>query len=149
MSVSKALGSAHFNATNKDAVSLSGTIPNLASPFNPAGQTLSLNVGGAIVNFTLDGKGKGKTAQGSIALKLKKSKGSKGSKATFLGGNIPFKAALKGGTWAATWGMNPAVNAKNQPMTMTIALTLNGVLYDAVVTVKYSAKATVGGKFKK
>jgi PKD repeat protein len=149
MGVSKVSGNAHFNATNKDSVSLSGTIPGLASPYNPSGQTLSLDVGGAIVSFTLDGKGKANTAQGSIALKLKKSKGSKGTKPSFLGGNVPFKAIIKNGTWASIWGLNPTVSTKNQPMKMTIALTLNGVLYDAVVAVKYSSKATIVGKFKK
>jgi len=56
---------------------------------------------------------------------------------------------LSKGAWAATWNMSPTASAANQPLPMTAGITLDGIVYAATVTVSYSAKAGVGGKFKK
>jgi PKD repeat protein len=150
MSVAKMQGAVKFSAPSHDTVSVSGTIPNLPKLFDPTGQTLIVNVSGASVTFTLDSKGRGKTAQGSIALKLKPSVRNKAtSKMEFQGGNVTFTLKLQHGTWAAAWGMNSASTVSNSPMPLDAQIQLAGNTYDAPVTVQYSGKAHVSGKFKK
>jgi hypothetical protein len=153
MIVSKLSGSVNFNASNKDACSVSGVIPGIAAGFDPIGIILSLDIGGAKVTFVLDAKGRGKNAQGSIALKLKPSMRNKATKViTFLGGDIAFKAKLAKGSWTTAWsneGIDPAANKTGTPMSLLINVDLGGTLYGIVADVLYSSKAGNSGKFKK
>jgi PKD repeat protein len=150
MTVSKAQGSVKFTSGGHDACSFSGVIPGVAAGFNPSGQAMSVNFAGATDTLTLDKKGHGKNANGTIALKLKLGKRDKTThQASFIGGNVPFSVKLTNGNWAATWNFNPTNNANKQPVQMTADVILVGTDYQASITVVYSAKANVSGKFKK
>jgi PKD repeat protein len=144
MSVSKIQGSVNFKADGHDAVSISGALPGVASPFTPAGTVLNLNVSGATATFTLDAHGKSRVGSASIAFKLKPTKHKKGN---FNGGNLAFVAKLQHGTWSSLWNMNN--NATNAPTPMSAIVQMNGNTYMTTVTVNYSGKSNQGGKFKK
>ena len=147
MTVSKLQGSTNFKTSNHDAVALTGILPAVQAGFNPNGQTLLLNVGGATQSFTLNARGQGKSANGSVALKIKLT--GKGKSKSFAGGNVPFTAKLLKGSWAAAWGLNPQTTITALPMTLTATIQLSGVTYQAIVAATYSGKAGTSGKFKK
>jgi PKD repeat protein len=150
MSVAKLQGSVKFTSGGHDSSSISGVIPGLPKGFDPTGQVLVLNIDGASVSFTLDSKGRGKGANGSISLKLKPSlKDPKTKKLVFQGGNVTFAAKIQNGTWAATWGLDPKATSTNVSLSMPATIVLGGNTYVATVTTNYSDKAGVSGKFKK
>ena len=136
LTVSNIQGSAKFAVGRHDACSILGVIPNVPVSFNPSGQIATLNIGGAEVIFTLDAKGRGKSAEGSIALKLK-------SRA-----RAQFVAKIQNGTWAAVWGLNPAAGAINAPLQVAVSIELDGGTYASTVTVSMNAKAGAGATFK-
>jgi hypothetical protein len=146
MTVSKVQGGVKFSSGSHDGCSVTGIIPGVPAHFDPTGQTLGLNIGGAIVSFALDSKGRGKSPNGTLSLKLKPSIRDKTTKKLdFQGGNVTFTAKIKNGTWAATWGLSSSTTAENMPVTVTI--TLGGNNYLANATVKYTP-AKGSGKFK-
>ncbi|HYF48705.1 MAG TPA: PKD domain-containing protein [Planctomycetota bacterium] len=151
LTVTKVLGSVKATAGG-DSCSISGTIQNLPKGFSTAGVVLELNVGGAVESFTLDSKGRGKSAQGSISLSLKPALRDKLTKqVVFQGGNVAFKAKIAKGTWSDDWsdeGINTGVDAAGQPMTMTVMIKLNNTPYVTTVNATYTGKAGKGGKFQ-
>jgi hypothetical protein len=83
-------------------------------------------------------------------LKLKPSKRNPTTKKVeFQGGDVAFTAKLAGGTWTSVWNLDPKASSTNVPMPMAVTVQLDGHVYGATVTVTYSSKAGVGGKFKK
>ena len=60
-----------------------------------------------------------------------------------------FSASLKSGAWAIAWGLDPAVSLTKALVQMVATIQFNGVTFQQSVTVKYTAKANVGGSFKK
>jgi hypothetical protein len=141
-----------FSVSGKDTVSISGIIPSLPAKFSPTGLLVKIDAGGATRSFTLDAKGKARTLEGSFALKLKSVKNAQTKQLEFIGGPAPFKASLKAGAWMAAWsdeGVDSQGSAKNAPMTLIVDVTLGGRVYTFTANVLYSAKADVGGKFKK
>jgi hypothetical protein len=150
MTVSKIQGAAKFATGGHDVAVVAGLIPNLPAGFDPSGQQLVLNIGGANVSFTLNSKGQGKSPQGAIALRLKPAKhNSKTNKLDFQGGNVAFVAKIVNGTWSAVWGLDPNVTSKSSPMSMVVTLQVAGQVYVATVTATYTSKAHVGAAFKK
>jgi uncharacterized repeat protein (TIGR03806 family) len=142
-----------FNAKGHDALSAQGIIPNLPALFNPTGVVVTLDVGGATVDFTLDSHGRGHSSNGSFSLALKPSKRDPKTKTVqFLGGDVKFKASLHHGDWVSAWtadGVDPTKTAANQPLTLTVSLSFQGQPYTTTVTTMYSGIAGKGGKFKK
>ncbi len=129
-----------------DSVSVQGTLPNLSALFSPQGATLSLDVGGASSDFTLDAKGRGKSTHGTIALLFKLTKNKATKKSTFAGGNVPFKALLKNGAWSGVWANNGLdLTQPKTTFTLPATITLNGQPYIATLTVNYKGKQNVGG----
>jgi glucose/arabinose dehydrogenase len=147
MTVSKLSAKMKFSSGGHDSASIAGIIPNPGAGFDPTGQVLTLDIGGAVVNFTLDAKGHGKSGNGTFALTLK----GKTKKTAFPGGNVPFKANLKNGDWANLWstaGFDPSASVTNQPITMVVNIHLLGQLYTATVSAKYSGTSGKTGGFK-
>jgi hypothetical protein len=150
MTVTKMQGVAKFTSGGHDSCTIAGVLPNLPKLFDPTGQTLVLNIDGASVSFTLDSKGRGKTGNGSIALKLKPSKRNPVTKKLeFQGGNVTFAAKIMNGTWATVWGLDPKAALSNVSMSIPATIVLSGNTYVVTVTTTYSDKPGVGGKFKK
>jgi PKD repeat protein len=152
LTVNKLEGSVKFNVTGRDACTLTGSIPNVAPGFNPSGVVVLLNVGGAQAVFTLNAKGKVKSSNGSLMLKLKPSTLNKpAKKIEFQGGPVRFTAKLTHGSWADDWAADGVVQtgaAKGAVLTMPVSLSLGGTLYSTPVSITYSGKAGSGGKFK-
>ena len=150
MSVSKFSGKLNFKLSGKDACSLSGILPGLPALFDPTGLTLTINAGGAQASFVIDAKARSKNEHGSLALKLKPAKRNKATKKMeFQGGDVAFSAKLIAGSWSTAWsdeGVNPAADAKKQPLTMTVDVHFNGTVYRASIAASYSAKANTAGK---
>jgi hypothetical protein len=142
MSVSKMTGSVDFSNHSHDSITVSGVIPGVAKGFVPAGVVFSIDVSGATQSFTLDSKGKSKTANGTLALKLPH------SKQGFPGGSVPFSVKLINGAWAAGWNMAPSDAKSSTPVTLAVNVGFLGQEYATTVTVSYFPK-TKNGKFKK
>jgi hypothetical protein len=152
MTVSKISGSMKYNVAGGDSVSIQGVVTNLTSPFDPTGKVVVLDISGADATFTLDSKGKAKNASGSFQFVLKMQKGTgKGSKPTFSGGNVTFKAKLSKGTWADLWaaaGVDKNSSQKNAALNLVVNLTIDGVAYSGPAHAVINSKANTGGRFK-
>jgi hypothetical protein len=141
--------SATLSGGGHDAVALAGAIGSVPKLFDPTGKTLVVNYGGAMATFMLDKNGHAHTANGTAALKFKPSLRNKATKKMeFQGGNVSFTIKLVNGVWAGVWGLDPSATVSTT-MNMTVSMTLDGSLYDATTTLKYTSKANVGGKFVK
>ena len=137
MTVSKFQGAVSFTASGRDSCALAGVLPNLPAFFDPAGQVLALNAGGVALSFTLDANGRGKSANGSVTLKLKPAKRDKATKKlVFQGGNAPYSVTLRHGTWANAWSLAPGASDK---MTMAVTIQFAGNTYISSVTVTCSS----------
>jgi hypothetical protein len=135
VNVTRLQASVSYAKGGRDACSISGTIPNVTA-FSPAGQAISLDINGVQVGFTLDGKGRGSNAQGSILLKQKS-------------GTVSFVATLKSGSWTGIWNLDPTQSATNAPTLMNVSVDIGTNSYVATVKTKLSAKAHIGGKLHK
>ncbi len=152
MTVSAFGASMHFDKPGKDACSLSGILLGLPAGFTPSGQTVLLDVGGVTSTFVLNAKGSAKSASGTFQLKLKTTRDPVSKKTVFKGGNGPFKAMLKHGSFAAAWsheGISTTTSVKSMPVTMGVTLTLNGVTYVAQIKAVATLAAGKSGHIKK
>ncbi len=151
MTVSAFAASLHFDAAGKDVCSFSGTLMGLPAGFNPAGQTVLLNIGGVTASFTLNAKGSAKSAAGTFQLKLKTTRDAVSKKSVFKGGNAPFKAVLKSGSFTSAWsdeGVTPSTSVKSKPLTLVALLTLNGVGYTAEIKATLTSAAGKSGRVR-
>jgi hypothetical protein len=150
MTVTKAKGSAHYGSSGRDSCSISGVVPGLPAFFDPKGASVTIDAGGAKRVFTLDAKGRAHTSDGAFQLKLKFTRNKTTKKSEFLGGNAPFKATLTKGTWTSTWadeGVDPAMNGKKMPLTLSVDLTFGGRVYEAVLGTNFNSAAGKTGTF--
>jgi hypothetical protein len=133
----------------KDICGVSAILPTLPASFSPNGAVLTINIGGAIVSYTLDAKGKANTSSGTVQLKLPPV-AKNGKKTKIVQPKV--KIQMKNGDWAEAWvrlGMNPTVTVKNKSISVPVVLTLAGIVYTDTVVVKTSTTANVKGTFKK
>ena len=142
-SVSKMTGAVNFAHAGKDSVKFSAVLPGVAPAFIPLGTTISVNIQGAAVTFTLDKNGHAKSAGSSLVLAPVKSPK---PKVNTFGGDLNLTAQLTG-TFANAWGM-AANTTGTQPITLSATVVLNGTTYVSSVVVTYSGKAK-SGTFKK
>jgi len=148
LTVTALSGSFRFGGS-RDGCSVSGVIPGMPAGFNPAGSA-SVHVGAASVSFTLDAKGKGKSAQGMLQLSLKPStKDPVTRKPVFAGGDLAFKIKLAKGAWASAWQIDPAATIVNGTLPLDVGIKLGSTSYGSAATATYSSTAGKGGKFKK
>jgi hypothetical protein len=147
--VAKLAATFKFTATGKDTCAVSGSLPGVPQGFTFAGKMAMVNVSGALVEFTLDAKGKGKPATGksTLVLKAKFTKGTSG----FVGGALPFQATLKGALasyWAGI-GVVPTASVMKQPVSVPVEVTLDTLTYATVASAALTCKANKGGMLKK
>jgi len=151
MTIKSLKGSVKFGKTDSDAVSIQGTLPKLPANLDVSAKDIVINVGGAVLTFTLDAKAKGKSLQGNAALTLKPSKRNKTTKKVdFLGGDVAFKIKMAKGTWSDDWtdeGILTTLDTKATNVPFALTLTLGGKPYIATVTTVYKGKADKGGTF--
>jgi hypothetical protein len=143
--VSSMQGSVKFSVAGKDKVSLKGTLPDFPLPFNAAGQSVSIDVGGVLVTFLLGSNGKARSNGSSFTFVLKQKK-LKGGKAP---PGVAFSAMLKNGTWATVWKFDPALSSDKKPMTMLVTIEVAGTSYATEVNATYSSKAQRSALFRK
>jgi hypothetical protein len=132
MTLKHVSGSLNF-ATNIDACTASGAIPNITGPLSLAGATVHVEIGGAAVDFTLAKIGRAKTAEGSIRLGTKPKAGA-----------LPFTVAVKKPmpTLHADPQASPAAAKTKGTLNVTCDLTFGGTVYIATVQSKCSTSAT-------
>lgn len=151
MTIKALKGSVKFGKTASDSTSIQGVLPKLPANLDVSTKDIVINVGGAILTFTLDTKGKGKSDQGNAALSLKPSKRNKTTKKVdFLGGDVAFKIKMAKGTWSDDWtdeGILTTLETKGAPAPFVLNLTLGGKPFAATVTTTYKGKADKGGTF--
>jgi PKD repeat protein len=149
MTVAKLQAKAVFGVTGRDSITVAGVIPGLAAGLDPAGQQAVLKVRGVTAPFTLGPTGRAKSSQGSFQLKLKGKRDRTTKRLVFIGGNAPFTAVLKGGTFADLLGMDQAADASAQAASIAVDVQVFGYVFTDAPNALYSAKAGKGGKFKK
>jgi PKD repeat protein len=135
-----------FAKTNRDAISFSGTLPNLAVGFNAAGKHVTLVAGTATLELNLGANGQGKSAHGSFVLKRKPVRGS--NKKTFPGGNTAFQATFKNGTWSQNWLGTVAdpSSISGKTISIPVEIILDGVTYEVQATLKFRYLKSKKGK---
>ncbi len=91
----------NFARTNKDTASLQGLV-DLGPGFAPAGRTVLVDVGDAVLSFVLNTKGKGVNSFGNVQLSVQKK--------TDL---VLVKAQFKNGTWRDPWAEYGLINTNS------------------------------------
>ena len=148
LTVSKFQGSCAFNQPGHDSSAFTGILPGLPAGFDPTNLSAMVNVSGVVVNFTLDSKGRAKNAQGSLQLTIKGKRNKTTKSIVFAGGDVPFKVALKHGTWGTVWGLD-ANSAATVNKDFNISFQINGQLFTAIATCSLTSKPGKGARFKK
>jgi hypothetical protein len=69
-------------------------------------------------------------------------------KPVFQGGDVKFKAQLKGGDWNSTWGFDATTSLTNEPMTVPVTFRFGVNTYGVNVNVMAKTRAEKGGRFK-
>jgi len=114
MTVSSIAIALNFALSGQDTCALSGMIPSLPANFKPLGQSVQLNVGGAILNFTLDATGFGRTATGTFQL-------------TKSGTGWMYSASYLKGNWKTFWsdeGLTNTIHVVNAPRSIQVQLVI-------------------------
>jgi hypothetical protein len=132
-------GKALSRVSDKDKLSLKCILTNVPAQLNFSGATVDVSVGGAVNDFTLDSKGRGKNGLSNVSVKVMKD-----NRAV-----LQMKAV---GTFLSNWqdeGLDLAVATPKGSTHFVVYINLNGVLFTADVTV--TTKVVVGkfSQFKK
>ena len=135
LTITRLSGSVYFNAAGKDACAITGSIPDSGnSVLN--GTAVTLDIGGAVVAFTLNARGSGNSSNGTI-------------KFTRSGTTLKFTAALSGGSWSESWanaGLT-GTTVSHATLSMPVQLTLGTAVFAGSRNINYSA-AKGRGRFK-
>jgi len=130
--LNKLIAKMDFAKANRDAIAFAGILPNLAAGFSSAGKHVKLIAGAATLDVDIGANGRGKATNGSFTLQLKQTRPTRGSgKKTFPGGNAPFKASIRNGTWAQSWlGTADPASISGQTISLPIQVIFDGVTYE-------------------
>jgi hypothetical protein len=110
-----------------------------------AAQPFMVNVGGAVLIFTPNAKGKATSPYGKLALTVKAPRKPAGAH-----GTLTFTVAASKGTWTGDWadeGVDPLTTRKGA-ITMRVDVAVNGLRYSASSACAYASKAAKGGTFR-
>lgn len=132
-----------FAKEGRDGLVLEGEIP-VDAGFDPAGKSLSVDVGGIARSFTLDAKGRGTAADGVAALAVRRTKGTvpaQRARVTVTLRNTSLAADL------ADEGLTDA-DASAKPVSVPVSVTLGSTSFDAVADLVWDAKAGRSGSAK-
>ena len=111
-----------------------GLISNTLSIGIGSGTPVSIDVGAGIVNFVLDGRGRAKNQDGTLAF-IKSKKG------------LSFQVSAKGTTWQSAWADGGVFNTttKMLPIELPVTLTINGTSFGGSKVVKYTSQESSRG----
>lgn len=123
----------NFRRVGKDQIRLQGVL-SLPDPLPPTGSRLDVNVGGATGRYSLNAKGRGRSAKGSARVNPESGY---------------FNIIMKG-TFAELLADEGLVNANivNSPVTIAVEIMLNGDIYTGERTLLYTARANRDGRAK-
>jgi hypothetical protein len=133
----------NFKKANSDSISLSGTLP-IPAGYNPAGKTVTVDVGGVVKSIILDAKGRSPKGNNSFKSGIKVSKG------VVAAQTAKFSLKLNKGSFASQLTDEGLTNANATSQTKTVLVRLvfaNGVFEKAQPQI-YSAKAGLSGSTK-
>lgn len=151
MTIRKLSGTIIFNAAGRDRTAVAGQLMSVPPLSDATGLVAIVNIGGARTSFTLDGKGRAKSANGSVSLRFRPSRRNPTTgKLEFLGGPLVFKAKLSG-TFGPEWaalGMVPTLDIHSGFLNMPIDISFNGRAYGTTAITLYSSKHGQGGRFR-
>lgn len=132
--ISKASLALNLKKAGRDVVTLKGSVPFVVG--DPAGKSVTIDVGGLSKTFVLDSRGKG--ADGDDFVKI----------AGVAPRGIAFKLAWKKEDLVAVLGdeqMDGGVFARRAPRQLVVLLTVDGKTYRATTDLSYSAKPGKSG----
>jgi hypothetical protein len=144
ITVSKLQAKANFAKAQADSCSLKATL-DIGTGFNPTNGTITLDVGGADISYTLDAKGKGIGTGAYGSCKLSHNKKS---------GLWTFNTNLKNGSWQTAWqdsGLTNSTTPKvGQPISLPLVLAVgDGIAFTNDCPVTYRASLNKSGTAKK
>ncbi len=126
---------ARFDESGRDKAKLKARIPALAAAFDPDGATVTVGIGGASEDVTLDARGRGASGDAKLKMKYSASKG------------WQLAASWKNGSYASDWIAAGLVDAAVSDLVVPIDVetTADGITYAAVQSIRWSAKAGAKG----
>jgi hypothetical protein len=148
--VVKLAGAAKLKSSGHDSVMLKGILHDLPAGYDCSGRTLTVDIAGAKATFTLDAKGRAKSADGAVSFKLKRVRNRETRTISFAGGDAPFALKLRG-AYASAWnaaGISAETDAKKAALNVHVALALDDTFYGADISTVLSAKAGTSAVFK-
>jgi hypothetical protein len=128
----------NFAKANSDSLTLSGTLLT-SEGFQANGQDVIVAIGGLARKFTLDGKGSGTAAGGSIKVAVK------GSAASIAKYAVKLSKASLAADLAGSGLTNSTTSAK---VDLPLMIIFDGKVYKKTQTVQYAATAGKGGAAK-
>ena len=134
-------------AQNRDTLTLSGTLSNLTEGFTPAGKTFTFFIGNLKLEFPLNAKGQSKTANGTLALKLKTTRDTQTGQKIFVGGDAPFSAKLRALDLTTTLGLS--ADTPSEALTLRVFAVLPSTVYSVDVNTTYFPGGRKPGKLVK
>lgn len=142
-------GAVRFDLLGKDSLKVSGVFPALPAGTSFDGVDSVLTVGGATERILLSAKGKGKSASGTLTLRLKflRNKLTRGQE--YNGAPIPFSASVKG-AFADEWldeGLRPDGGASGVSAPFVVSLSLGATQAVSAATTNTAVRAGKSGKF--
>ncbi|MHC4470518.1 MAG: hypothetical protein ACYTDY_11885 [Planctomycetota bacterium] len=131
-------GKLNFKKGGRDALKVKGEVMPWFD-FTPDGQEFMVNVGGVMETFTLDGKGKARTASGKAKMKLNKKTQA-----------WQFKVAMKKGNFGEAWQDEGLTNEsiKGRQVTVQTVVVLGGFSFGGQIPSTYTGKSGRAGKFR-
>jgi hypothetical protein len=128
----------NFGKKGRDGYCVAGVLGTWPANFAPAGTRVSVDVGAAVLNFTLNAKDSAKNKNGTLQLK-------RGPKGVW-----EFKASAKSGTWREPWsdGALANVNVAKQHSILPVTLTVGSTVFGGSKAVQYTAKLNKSGQAK-
>ena len=148
LTISK-LGGTMQATGGRDGCKFTGIFPALPNGFDTTGMSAAIVFGTSSFPLTLNSKGMGKSANASLALKLKPSIRDKATKKiVFTGGDVSFKASIAHATFSDALGVNVASLLASATAEIPVSVILGGSVYETTLSVS-TTKAGKGGKFFK
>jgi hypothetical protein len=136
----KAQAKLSFAKPDGDSFALA-VLADLGAEFNPAGQPVTVNFGGAELTFVLDDKGKGVNYPNSCSLKF--------SSTTGL---WAFKVKTKSGDWQTAWAeyemTNETVAKPGRAVSVPVVVVIGTKAFTADISMLYTATAGKSGQAK-
>ncbi len=145
MTVTHAQISTKFNAAGRDVCKIKGTLPQVSSPFDPAGKSLLINIAGVSAPFILDARGKAKSLDGSVIALVFKSSRTLSLDASRNAGfqKVAFTLMIKNGAWTKLWNSD-GTGTDSAPRSVMASVQLEGSTYLENVQLAVKTKNSSG-----